>query len=625
MRPIIAIDTETELIKRENQAPVIVCLSWASARDTGIITGKDEIENYLSILLRQVPDMQIVGHHIAYDWACVLANFPNLWELVFRAYDLDGILCTQTREKLLDIEIGEFRGHIENDSDKRKKHGYSLGEICERRLGRHLDKGEDGWRLRYGELLNVPLDQWPQRAIDYAKDDARNTFDLYMDQQKRASRRNYNLPTQHLDTKADFALKLMSAWGIAVDVPRAKKLLEEKEAEKENLALRLSEVGLVNYKPMRIEKDLFGNAEIIPGVMKRQLKNIRELVKKTHPNPPCTPSGLIQTTAEVLEDCKHPDLTALGEYTGLEKTISTYLSKLIVSPIHARFNTIGAVSNRTSCSDPNLQNQPRMPGVRECFIPRPGYVFLACDQSTQELRTLAQSCLDLFGHSLLAEKFQKDLSFDPHMEFALALANGDVIQAKDLRYRAKTANFGYAGGMGAEKFVKYAKNSGVNLTEQEAEFLRDAWLKQWPEMSKYFKRVSKMLGKHEFITVEHPRSGFRRARCRYTDTCNSYFQILAAHASKEGLYEVVKRCYIGRDSYLYGSRPIAFIHDENITETPEEAGHEAAQEMGKVMENAQAKWTPDIPPKTEAVLMRVWSKKAKPVFENGKLVPWEEK
>jgi DNA polymerase I-like protein with 3'-5' exonuclease and polymerase domains len=171
-------------------------------------------------------------------------------------------------------------------------------------------------------------------------------------------------------------------------------------------------------------------------------------------------------------------------------------------------------------------------------------------------------------------------------------------------------------------FTQYAKQWGLELNEFEARQIRDNWLNQWSEMKSYFDHVSALVGDVNMGTQVIPRSGFKRGLVGYKDCCNGYFQTLAAHASKTALWAVVRKCYTDRDSALYGSRPVLFIHDEIILETPEEVGHEAAQAIELTMSAAMQAWTPDVPAMASAVLMDCWSKKAERVEGNGKLKVW---
>lgn len=467
------------------------------------------------------------------------------------------------------------------------------------------------WRLKFAELENIPRAKWPSEAVDYAIGDAVATLELYEAQEKRAYRIGYELPTQHLDARADFALRKMSVHGIAVDQAQVQKRLLEARAEIKRLVEDLKSSKLITVKKVSDQRDLFGGTKVGKMEVKKNLGAIRTEVEKRHPHPiPYTEKGAISTTKEVLSACKWGPFDTLLEYTALEKLISTYWGKLDGVPvIHASFVGVGAASGRTTCHAPNLQNQPRRPGVRECFVPRPGYVFISCDFDSQEMRTLAQSCLDLVGHSRLAERYQEDTRFDPHMEFAKQLAKGaESADLKYLRQQAKACNFGYPGGLGDKTLVDYAKNWGLDLTEARAKELRAAWLTAWPEMREYFRHVDNLVGASNG-TVDIPQSGFRRAGVKYTDACNTYFQTLAAHASKHALWDVAVKCYCDEGSHLYRSRPVIFLHDEIILETPEFVAELAARELETTMIAAMHQWTPDVPASAQSKIMQErWSK-----------------
>lgn len=626
-RRVIAWDCETWLFKPYRMAPKVVCLSWADDQGSGLEVGADNIERWLHQQLLD-GDVLLVGHVVSYDTSCVLATFPSVWGKLWKAYEHDRITCTSIREKLLDIAVGEFRKHQVGLAWK--KHTYHLADLAERRLGVKLAKGEDTWRLRYAELDGVPLEQWPKEAVDYAVGDAVTTRALFMNQVERAGRLSYSLPTQFDDVRADFALRLASVWGIETDQAQVRMLWKQTIEQMQGLAPELIASGLAKGLG---EPDAKG----VPKIRKSMIA-LRAMVEQHYPggDPPKTPKGAIKTSRDVVRECAFEPLQRLSEFSRLQKIASTYLSKLFGLVVHARFDAIGAASDRTSSSGPNLQNQPRLQGLRECFKARDGYVFLSCDYDTQEMRTLAQTCLDIVGYSRLAERYQANRHFDPHLEFAAMLAGISVEEAakrkadgnaeiKEFRQRSKCANFGNPGGMGPDKFVQYARGYGLTLSREEAYELRENWFLQWPEMRDYFRGVENVVGPAGLGRQIIPRSGFIRGGCDYCNLANGYFQTLAAHASKAAMFAVCKRAYCNRESALYGSRPVVFVHDEVILETPEEAGDIAAKEIVQVMEETMQKWTPEVPVAASAVLMRRWSKGAEPTFSaEGKLVPWEE-
>jgi hypothetical protein len=355
-------------------------------------------------------------------------------------------------------------------------------------------------------------------------------------------------------------------------------------------------------------------------------------------------------------------LHAVGERSGVEKVLTTYVPVLqqgTQGPICCSFNELVA-SGRGSSYAPNLQNPPRKGGIRECFVPRPGYLFALCDYSFIELVTLAQTCLDLFGWSTLAEAINAGL--DPHLDMAAAdlglsyaeaerRLKADDPEVADHRQRAKARNFGFPGGLGAATYVAYARGYGLTLTEQEAKREKERWLTKWPEMRAYYDHHGRLtLGDRLFDLVQLP-TGRVRGQVGFCDGCNSHFQGRAADGIKRAGWYATKECYLrdpytegtrhesaptravvdrlradlaGKASPLFGSYPVLFLHDELIIEAPEAHAAEAVKRLSDVMIAGMREVVPDVIVKTEYALCSRWYKGAKPVFDaQGRLVPWE--
>jgi len=397
---------------------------------------------------------------------------------------------------------------------------------------------------------------------------------------------------------------------------------------------------------------------------------------------PFTEKWFISTKAESLLDSENPVLEKRAEISGDKKLFETYiplLEKGLGGSIHAWWNVL-VNSGRTSCRGPNLQNQPQRGGVRECFVPRPGYVYVSIDYASAEMRSLAQVCLDLFGYSALADTLLPSEGYpngqDPHLKTAasiLGITYEDAATrhaAKDpfiklIRQLAKACNFGYPGGLGAETFISFAKQAPYNLNlydyaeEHELEAckvdtdllqngfalldittkkqrhrislmvakrVKNAWLDAYPEMKQYFKKLGEDVrnggGQTQII---HPRTGFVRGGCYFTSGCNHYFQHLTAAGMKSAFNEVTRRCYSVPDSALYGCRTVAVIHDELFMEIPEWKLHEASLECSAIMTEHMEKFTPDIPAITDPAAMRRWRKKAEAAYRDGRLIPWENR
>lgn len=279
-----------------------------------------------------------------------------------------------------------------------------------------------------------------------------------------------------------------------------------------------------------------------------------------------------------------------------------------------------------------------MISMRECFVPRDGFVFCSVDYDAFELRTWAQVCLWTVKRSRLAEVLREGK--DPHVELGASLAGirkevaYEIMQKKHgtekyeefkshFRQTAKVGNFGFPGGMGAKKFCLAAKKQGVEISESQSIALRKKWLSEWPEATDYFSYINALVDRR--APVVHCVSGRVRGGVIFTSACNSFFQGLAADAAKAAGFALAKEMYTDRHSPLYGSRIVNFVHDEFITEVPRDRMHEAAMRQAEIQCSVAQRWIPDVPVTASPALMNRWYKKADAVFEEGRLVPWKPK
>lgn len=191
------------------------------------------------------------------------------------------------------------------------------------------------------------------------------------------------------------------------------------------------------------------------------------------------PGGQVALDYESCVDSGNDLLAGYGEYASVKKQLSSDIPALLLGELHCRFDSLKE-TGRSGCSEPyNLQNPPRDIGVRECFVPRPGYWYVDADYDGLESRAGAQACLELVGVSEMADVLNAGEDLHLHMaaallgtDYATAIAryNGHKLWKKthgaqgtrddeisDARQFAKIANFGLGGGMGAEKFYYHAQ------------------------------------------------------------------------------------------------------------------------------------------------------------------------
>ena len=608
----LAIDIETFRFGPGNMRPKIVCLTYSDGIKSGLFH-HSEIPKYIERILDSVnPERPLVMQNGAYDLGCIINEYPHLIPKICKLYEEGAICDTKNREKLIHIAKGVVRDF-----------GYSLKDLAKSYLDLDLDKST--WRLGYEELYDKPKDQWPEGAIKYAIEDALVTGQIYELQKAHLVSDDGLFLNEAFQNRADFSLFLMTCNGMFTDAALVKELETRLYKEKDQIEDTLVNCGL-------LKKDKKGK---ISRNMKAVALRIEEIYGDSTPR---TAKGGVKADKEVCEDSGDLFLTKLAKYRHLQTKISkdlTIVNQGITLPIHTSFNSLVA-TGRTSSYNPNLQNLDRKGGIRDCFMPRKGYVFVACDYGAAELHTLAQVCYEVLGHSRMGDKLNEGI--DLHLDFGASLLGVSYEDAvvrksepdvKEARQIAKVANFGFPGGMGIARFVDHAKQYGLDLTESDVKQLKDKWLTNWPELAEYFQWINgSMKGPrgNQTVDIVHLYSNRRRGQINYTTACNSYFQGLASDGAKEALWLMTKEILMDKDSPLNGSLPIVFVHDEIIVEAPIEKAAEAAVRLGQVMEQGFNKYVPQCPVQAEPFMMTRWYKDAEPMFdEKGRLIPWTKK
>ena len=625
----VAFDLETFLITRQRPAPIVVGMSWYDGDRGAVIPHGENLEAWITAKLKDT-SVHLVGHNVAYDMKVICANYPHLTPLVFQAYVDGRITDTGIRQQLWDIAVGRAQG---DDAVR----GYSLAGLVRLIFERDITMWKDApdaWRLRYGELHGVDFADWPDAAVEYPMIDAKETWAIWNEQRIKVG--DLIMDDAFMAYGA-FALDLMSANGMRTDAGAVAALESRNLEAMELLRPQLIAAGLVaqggtKSNPKWVKKD------------KAARERMTRLCEAKGIKPYLTKAKAVAIDKAACYWVDDPLLHTRRKYALAEKLVNTYVPPLKAGayglPITSRFGM--AATTRTTSSAPgkpaegtNLQNSPRDGGVRECFIPRDGYLYLAADFSGAELHALAQVCLRLLGYSVLGDTLKAGR--DVHLFVAAKLLGLEYDEAKRLkdsgdkrikeaRQHAKAANFGFAGAMGVPTFIKNQLKDGNRYTVQQAKELKATWLAAFPEMREYFDRCKMELGPRESAVVHLWPDGPLR-KCRGLSTlCNTYFQALVARGAKAAAAAVVRECYAVR-SPLNGSRPVNFVHDEVMLETPladaDTLAIRATHFVG-VMEDTFNAFVPDYPTKVDPVMMRRWSKSAEPTYDSlGRLTVWE--
>ncbi len=226
-----------------------------------------------------------------------------------------------------------------------------------------------------------------------------------------------------------------------------------------------------------------------------------------------TSTGQLSTNEDALQALSkhHPIADKILDYREVTKLKSTYVDALPLminkktGRVHTTFRQAVAATGRLSSDNPNLQNIPirteRGQEVRKAFIPRDeDHIILSADYSQIELRLVAE----LSGDENMSEAFEKKI--DIHTATAAKVYGVPIEQVtKEMRYKAKSVNFGIIYGQGA---FGLAENIGVSRTE--AKEIIENYFKQFPKIKAYMNGNIQFAREHGYVETLKGRKRYLR-------------------------------------------------------------------------------------------------------------------
>lgn len=438
----------------------------------------------------------------------------------------------------------------------------------------------------------------------------------------------------------------------------------------------------VDWEPFREKLEAEGIKFKEPEAASRDIKKLRACIAetcKTFEIPPVlTETGEISYGEDMMTAIQGLDPT-IDEYIAREETsklVSTELPRMLHESgiVHPKYDILKKTSRTSSFGNRKSDKNPPYPAVniqqidprvRSAYKARPGHVLCSIDYNFIELVSAAQICLDLFGESVLADMI--NAGRDPHAflggiirrmfdetwqgdedpirnyELFIAGKKTDPAGYKHYRTLAKPTGLGFPGGLGARRFVGYAKATfGVDIVKlagsleaaiEMAKKLQAVWKLAFPEMPRYFEFVNKHLVDPQWTypgdvryCYQSPHGTIRR-NCVYTEATNGFaLQTRTAEGAKIALWMLAREMYDDTlGSCLLGVKQVAFVHDEVILEIPEdEHMHERAYRAAHVMIDGMRQVMPDVKVGAEPALMYRWNKAAEAVFDsNNRLKVWK--
>lgn len=218
------------------------------------------------------------------------------------------------------------------------------------------------------------------------------------------------------------------------------------------------------------------------------------------------PGGGRSTNEHTLQSLNHPLVSAILEYRGMSKLITTYIEAIPnhvskrTGKLHANFNQYGAKTGRFSSDSPNLQNIPSKKkklkdgtvidaghDIRQLFIAGEGNVIIGADFSQQEPRSLAHMSGDknminayLEGKDLYATIASK-IYKKPYEECREFRPDGTVNdKGKQRRNSVKPVLLGIMYGRGVASIAEQ-----LNISTPEAQQIVDSFFQEFPRVKEF--------------------------------------------------------------------------------------------------------------------------------------------
>ena len=663
----IGFDTETDLIGRDNVTPNFICASFAMGEEDDIQSDLISVmtEDWRGTIngMLSDEDYEIIAHNWAFDARVITKDSQETMDLLWEAMLSGRIKDTLIREKLLNlVRFGNI------DLPNGRKALYDLASLEKYYLQRDRSefKKEGSVRTQYEEFKDLPIEEWPEEAVQYAEDDAVGTLEVYLEQEllRREVIADIGIDPfaqEEFRVAASFALSLMEDEGLLVDKDRLKetrKYFEDLYYDYD-LVQSLVDVGIVipaqpprphsrgakdhvegcNRKkgcdcPVKMTKPtkestsvktlhqyIWDSAKVIPDMEVWLADSTVDMLREDGQLGDVTVRNNV-VKDEIVKSSSLPDgwrlqvnkdwraqfafmdtITELHDKRmKLQKMITSYLPRMhytdeegIEHPadrIHAGFDCLkrtGRTSSRSSNLYPSWNGQQVDPRIRPCAIAEDGYSIVSIDYNAMELGTLAQTCINLFGFSVLGNvinkgedahgflgaqiaynvdsafkeacdyyrkendcKSHEDRVWSDYRVFKQLKKDDSECYSEDFvsiyeslykedkentwscfyaHYRkfAKPTGLGYPGGLGAKTFIQYARASfGVIVDLSTAEMLRDIWKETFPEMVRYLEHISKgSFDPNHQPVMEEGKDGKRKKKNFY-----SYDTPLGLHRAK---------------------------------------------------------------------------------------------
>jgi DNA polymerase I len=492
---------------------------------------QQETKNILALFASLFNNKEItwIGQNIKYDM------------LVLKWYGVE--LAGNILDTMLMHYVVEPEGKRSMDMLSNQYLGYEPVSI-EELIGK---KGKTQGTMRDVEL---------EKIKDYAAEDADITLQLKQKLQPQLKEKEVERVFYEVENPLVKVLAAMEFEGVKVDtgfLNDYSKELEREAGRAEESVYRQAGIKFNLASPKQLGEVLFEHLKL------------DEKAKKTKTGQYATDEGTLLKLSK-----KHQIVDDILAFRELTKLKSTYVDALpqMVNPktgrVHTSYSQAVAVTGRLASVNPNLQNIPvrtdRGREIRKAFIPRDSnHIFLSADYSQIELRIVAA----ISGDPAMCDAFiqHKDIHTATAAK-VYKVEEKDV--TKEMRYKAKSVNFGIIYGQGA---FGLADNLGISRTE--AKEIIDNYKKEFAAIQKYMDDTVNFAREHGYVQTLMGRKRWLRDIGSSNFTVRGYAERNAINSPIQGTAaDMIKMAMIKVKTAMqkegFKSKMILQVHDELI-------------------------------------------------------------
>lgn len=403
-----------------------------------------------------------------------------------------------------------------------------------------------------GNMRDVEI----EKVKEYAVEDADITLQLKNVFVPKLKENNVERVFNEVEAPLVKVLTAMEFEGIRIDENFLKEYslqLEDEAKKAEKMVYEQAGVKFNLASPKQLGEVLFEKLQLDPKAKK-------------------TKTGQYATGEDVLlklagEHKIAEDIIAFRELTKLKSTYVDALP-LLINPktgrVHTSYAQAVAVTGRLSSNNPNLQNIPirteRGREIRKAFIPKDEkHILVSADYSQIELRIVAA----ISGDENMCEAFRTGK--DIHTATAAKVFNVPEAEVqKEMRYKAKSVNFGIIYGQGA-----FGLSQNLSISRTEAKDIIDNYKREFSGIQKYMDNTINFAKEHGYVETLMGRKRWLKDINSANFTVRGFAERNAINSPIQGTAaDMIKLAMIKiHDAFLqhgFQSKMLLQVHDELV-------------------------------------------------------------